>query len=123
MSVSICHTFHPEHSRIADWHFDHILTRNKNSFKKSTYQPGYPRLFVLSLSATNTKQMKKYIVFLLILIPYYMDLLRWNRPPNHGLPESREPYAPTSNSVLMLLEQIENKENYPEKIGRIIICC
>ena len=38
--------------------------------------------FVLFLPSTNNTQMKKNIVFLLILIPIIMDLLRWNGPSN-----------------------------------------
>jgi hypothetical protein len=73
------------------------------------------RLFVLSLSPTNNTQMKKNIVFLLILIP-----IIWISCDGMGHPtidfrkvENLMPQHP--DSALMLLEQIENKENLPRK--------
>ena len=49
--------------------FNAFTTEIKTVQKSRTFQPEYPRLFVLSLSPTNNTQMKKNIVFLLILIP------------------------------------------------------
>ncbi len=79
------------------------------------FQPEYPRLFVLSLSPTNNTQMKKNIVFLLILIP-----IIWISCDGMGHPaidfrkvEDLMPQYP--DSALMLLEQIENKENLSRK--------
>ena len=73
------------------------------------------RLFVLSLSPTNNTQMKKNIVFLLILIP-----IIWISCDGMGHQtidfrkiENLMPQHP--DSALMLLEQIENKENLPRK--------
>ena len=73
------------------------------------------RLFVLSLSPTNNTQMKKNIVFLLILIP-----IIWISCDGMGHPtidfrkvENLMPQYP--DSALMLLEQIENKENLSRK--------
>ena len=91
--------------------------------KSRDFQPRYSRLFVLFLPSTNNTQMKKNIVFLLILIP-----IIWISCDGMGHQtidfrkiENLMPQHP--DSALMLLEQIENKENYPEKIRHIIICC
>ena len=67
--------------------------------------------------------MKKNIVFLLILIP-----IIWISCDGMGHQtidfrkiENLMPQHP--DSALMLLEQIERKKTYPEKIRHIIICC
>jgi len=83
--------------------------------KSRDFQPRYSRLFVLFLPSTNNTQMKKNIVFLLILIP-----IIWISCDGMGHPtidfrkvENLMPQHP--DSALMLLEQIENKENLSRK--------
>ena len=95
--------------------FNAFTTEIKTVQKSRTFQPEYPRLFVLSLSPTNNTQMKKNIVFLLILIP-----IIWISCDGMGHQtidfrkiENLMPQHP--DSALMLLEQIENKENLSRK--------
>jgi len=83
--------------------------------KSRDFQPRYSRLFVLFLPSTNNTQMKKNIVFLLILIP-----IIWISCDGMGHQtidfrkiENLMPQHP--DSALMLLEQIENKENLSRK--------
>jgi len=83
--------------------------------KSRDFQPRYSRLFVLFLPPTNNTQMKKNIVFLLILIP-----IIWISCDGMGHQtidfrkvENLMPQHP--DSALMLLEQIENKENLSRK--------
>ena len=83
--------------------------------KSRDFQARYSRLFVLFLPSTNNTQMKKNIVFLLILIP-----IIWISCDGMGHQtidfrkvENLMPQHP--DSALMLLEQIENKENLSRK--------
>ena len=83
--------------------------------KSRDFQPRYSRLFVLFLPSTNNTQIKKNIVFLLILIP-----IIWISCDGMGHQtidfrkvENLMPQHP--DSALMLLEQIENKENLSRK--------
>jgi tetratricopeptide (TPR) repeat protein len=83
--------------------------------KSRDFHARYSRLFVLFLPSTNNTQMKKNIVFLLILIP-----IIWISCDGMGHQtidfrkvENLMPQHP--DSALMLLEQIENKETLSRK--------
>jgi hypothetical protein len=70
----------------------------------------HPRLFVLSLSATNNMRMKKNIVTMLALIHIILISCDGIGHPiiDFWKVENLMPQHP--DSALMLLEQIENKE-------------